>query len=128
MTRKRCAPMEVEILRFQDLYSVYSGHTRLGVFVKLGRVCATCGREGNVLLASTDRGGGRHIDLYADHVLMTVDHIIPRSVAKRWGWATASIESLDNKQPMCQPCNGKKADKIDHTHLHARDQRVGQEH
>lgn len=112
MKRKRSAPIAVTILPLRDLYTTYGGHSRLSVFAELGRKCATCPREGNVLLASRDRGGGLHIDLYADHVLMTVDHIIPRSAAKRWNWPTASIESIRNKQPMCQPCNGKKGSRL----------------
>lgn len=110
--RKRSAPIAVTILPLRELYTTYSGHSRLGVFAELGRKCVACPREGNVLLVSRDRGGGVHIDLYADHVLMTVDHIIPRSVAKRWNWSTASIESIRNKQPMCQPCDGKKGSKL----------------
>lgn len=112
MKQKRSAPINVEILPLEDLYTIYSGHSRLGVFVKLGRKCATCPREGNVLLVSQDRGGGVHVDLYADHVLMTVDHIIPRSIARQLNWPTASIESIRNKQPMCQPCNSKKGNKF----------------
>ena len=39
---------------------------------------------------------------------MTVDHTIPVSRAKEFGMAKEEIESLDNKQPMCDYCNGKK--------------------
>lgn len=125
MKPKRSAPIGVELIGMQQLYTTYSEHTRLSVFAKLGRKCVTCGREGNVLMASTDRGGGLHIDLYADHTLMTVDHIVPKSVAKRWGWPRAKTEALDNKQPMCEPCNVKKGNKFDDSHSNARHQWVG---
>jgi 5-methylcytosine-specific restriction endonuclease McrA len=43
---------------------------------------------------------------------MTVDHIIPKKVAKELGWSKAMIEALDNKQTMCDPCNGAKGHKV----------------
>ena len=43
---------------------------------------------------------------------MTVDHIFPRSQARKAGWGKRAIESLKNKQPMCSPCNGAKGNKM----------------
>lgn len=103
----------IEILPLRDLYIQYREHKRLKVFVHKGRTCVTCGREGKLLLISVDKAGGRHVDLYTDDfVLMTVDHIFPRSQARKAGWGKRAIESLKNKQPMCSPCNGAKGNKM----------------
>lgn len=39
---------------------------------------------------------------------MTVDHTVPKKIGKELGWTKEQIESLDNKEPMCDPCNNKK--------------------
>jgi 5-methylcytosine-specific restriction endonuclease McrA len=98
-----------EILPLSDLYTVHREHHRLTVFVNKGRKCVICDREGTLLLTVVDKGGGVHIDLYTDDfVLMTVDHVVPRKVAKELGWTKEQTEDLLNKQPMCDPCNNKK--------------------
>lgn len=100
------------ILPLSDLYSVYFNHKRLKVFAKKGRKCIICDREGSLLLITVGKGGDRHVDLYTDDfVLMTVDHTMPKSIARKLGWTRSEIESLDNKQPMCEPCNGGKGNK-----------------
>jgi 5-methylcytosine-specific restriction endonuclease McrA len=102
----------VEILPLQDLYSVYHMHKRLRVFVRKGRECVICGRFGTLLLVTIDFAGQRHVDLYTDDfVLMTVDHIYPKSLCKKEGWSGKDRESLDNKQPMCYPCNTGKGNR-----------------
>ena len=101
-----------EILALNDLYTDYGGHKRLKVFVKKGRKCIICDREGVLLLVTVGTSGDRHVDLYTDDfVLMTVDHTLPKSIARKLGWTKSEIEALDNKQPMCEPCNRGKGNK-----------------
>lgn len=81
-------------------------HRRLSVFHYKGVGCAnpSCERQGHYIIAGRDRRGGVHIDLYTkDFVLMTVDHIHAKS--------KGGSNELDNKQPMCEPCNSKKGSK-----------------
>lgn len=83
------------------------GHSRLIVFCEKGVKCANpdCNRIGKYVLVTRDPGGGIHKDVYTkDFVLMTIDHINPR--------ANGGGEELDNKQPMCEPCNSKKGHSI----------------
>lgn len=113
----------LEIIPLAELYTTYKDHDRLTVFANKGRVCAACGREGTFIIRSleTPRSkqsrnrksvGSIHIDLYTDDfVLMTVDHITPKYIAKIAGWNTTDTESLNNKQPMCDPCNNRKGHK-----------------
>lgn len=102
----------VEVLPLADLYTVYREHRRLKVFVHKGRKCVQCNREGVFLLITKDMNGKKpryHVDLYTkDFVLMTVDHITPKYIAKKAGWSKRAIEALKNKQTMCTGCNGKK--------------------
>lgn len=103
----------IEILYLEDLYTEYQDHERLTVFVNKGRECVACGRVGVLLLKTQDGGGRLHIDLFTrDFVLMTVDHITPKALGRLMGWSKDEIESLDNKQPMCSPCNSKKDDSL----------------
>ena len=81
-------------------------HRRLRVFVIKGRKCCTCGREGVYLIEGRGSGGDVHIDLYdREYVLMTVDHIVPKS---KGGWAT-----LANLRPMCIHCNNRRGNKLE---------------
>lgn len=78
-------------------------HRRLHVFHHKGIKCVTpgCNRQGYYVIYGRDRGGSIHIDLYTkDFVLMTVDHIHPKS--------KGGSNLLHNKQPMCERCNSKK--------------------
>tara|TARA_B100001245_G_C22874217_1_gene420397 strand:+ start:848 stop:1333 length:486 start_codon:yes stop_codon:yes gene_type:complete len=114
----------VQFLPISDLYTEYNGHDRLMVFAEKGLACVSCNRVGTFLAVGQEmpsykrykkRGtvGAYHIDLYTDDfVLMTVDHIIPKAVCKQLGWTAEQTEHLDNKQPMCDPCNGSKSDKL----------------
>lgn len=96
-----------------DLYTTFREHRRLKVFAHKGRCCVACGREGVLLLETVGKDGDRHVDLYTeDFIMITVDHIMPKKEARRAGWKREQIESLDNKQPMCDPCNNKKGHKI----------------
>ena len=95
-------------LDFKLLHTKFGKHRRLQVFAQKGTACVRCGVDGVYLLTSVDQGGGRHVDLYtADFVLMTIDHILPKS---RGGAST-----LVNYQPMCQHCNGRKGNTLEHT-------------
>ena len=81
-------------------------HRRLRVFITKGRKCCVCGREGIYLVEGRGYGGDIHIDLYdREFVLMTVDHILPKS---KGGKAT-----LDNLRPMCAHCNGRRGNKLE---------------
>lgn len=72
-------------------------HRRLRVFYHKGTVCVNCGIEGVRLIKRLDNGSV-HLDLYTkDLVMMTIDHIIPKSLG--------GDDSLDNLRPMCSHCN-----------------------
>lgn len=113
----------LEIIPLAELYTTYKDHDRLKVFARKGRECVACSREGTFIIRSfeTPRNkrsrkrksvGSIHIDLYTDDfVLMTVDHIFPKYHAKRLGWSKEMMESLSNKQTMCDPCNNRKGHK-----------------
>lgn len=83
---------------------------RLAVFKTHGLECVCCGLVGAFFALETQKEGiTPHLNLYAidsdgDEVLMTHDHIIPRSKQGR--------NTLENAQVMCKPCNAKKADTI----------------
>ena len=101
------------ILPLKELYTVYSNHKRLKVFANKGRKCIICDREGTLLLITVGKNGDRHIDLYTDDfILMTVDHTMPKSIARKLGWPRTEIEALDNKQPMCKHCNSSKGNEV----------------
>lgn len=92
----------------QSFLESHQNHHRLQVFHLKGLVCVYCGIEGNKIVISDHGKGGIHKDLYhwteEKKVLMTVDHIIPRSKGGK--------DFITNKQPMCTNCNSKKSDKI----------------
>lgn len=113
----------VEFIPLAELYTTYRYHHRLEVFAEKGLECVACGRVGTFIIISKETDGykqsrkrksvGRlHVDVYTDDfTLMTVDHIVPKKVAKELGWNVLRRESLDNKQPMCEHCNGRKGHK-----------------
>lgn len=110
----------IGFLPLADLYTDYRDHYRLTVFANKGLECVSCGRVGTFLALGRDGRdrktglpGAVHIDLYTDDfVLMTVDHIVPKSVGKSLGWTKDEREALSNKQTMCDPCNGSKGDRL----------------
>lgn len=79
-------------------------------FKTKGTVCVRCGIEGRYFRLERqaihlDNEARFHFNLYAvnevgDEVLMTKDHIMPKSLGGR--------NDLDNLQPMCQICNERK--------------------
>ena len=114
----------IEILDIQTAFAPggpYYNHRRLQCFAQRGCVCVKCGLVGTELRKelwpddhrppSAERSGQIHVDLYAynargDRVLMTVDHIMPKSKGGK--------NELSNYQPMCAPCNHKKGNKLPH--------------
>lgn len=83
---------------------------RIQLFVEKGTECVTCGINGTVFILETqDLKLPPHLNLYAvnengEYILMTKDHIHPKS--------KGGLDEMENFNPMCSPCNGKKADKI----------------
>ena len=78
---------------------------RLRSFAIHGCTCCRCGAAGNKIIAYIPGDGIVHVDLFGGkhgRLLMTKDHIIPRSKGGRNHWM--------NYQTMCSRCNAKKAD------------------
>lgn len=94
---------------------VNTSSNRLQVF-KANLSCVKCGLTGLyfAIEASINHGAknghqGWHLNLYAlrggKEVLMTKDHIVPKSLGGGNG--------LDNLQTMCTDCNGAKGNSVD---------------
>jgi 5-methylcytosine-specific restriction endonuclease McrA len=85
-----------------DKLKAFRRHDRLKVFYHKGSKCVECGVEGTRLVWSKQhKHDGLHLDVFTtDGLLMTVDHLIPRSVGGR--------DVMSNFQPMCSICNSKK--------------------
>lgn len=79
---------------------------RAKIFYKKGLVCVTCGVIGKFFALEKDKSGSLHLNLYGynddDEVLITVDHIVPKS--------KGGPNSMINYQTMCKICNENKAD------------------
>lgn len=78
---------------------------RLTIFRTKGIQCTCCGVIATRVIKGINPSGGKygssHVNLYTnDGLLITVDHIIPLS--------KGGPDTLENKQPMCCICNGKK--------------------
>lgn len=81
----------------------YQDKGRLHVFHKKGFECSipNCNHVGTRLILCKDSGGGLHIRVFTDDlVMMNVDHHIPKS--------DGGTERLDNLFPMCYPHNSAK--------------------
>lgn len=98
-----------------DVLSVlerYKDHWRLKTFYHKGLTCVDCGIVGDRIAFWYDWGRepddgiitkrGLHVDLMSGSILMTVDHIKPRS--------KGGTSVLENLQPMCTNCNARKKD------------------
>lgn len=93
----------------EDLIKMNS--QRYEVFDVIGTTCVSCGIQGQYFAkerSSTDYP--YHFNLYAvnemgEEVLMTKDHIVPRSKGGR--------NHLENYQPMCTICNFNKGNNED---------------
>ena len=83
---------------------------RMECFAVHGTLCVKCKqRTGNVILVEEWPNGQIHVDLYhrdenGNKVLMNIDHILPKSRGGK--------NDITNYQPMCQPCNSKKGNKM----------------
>ena len=92
------------------------GIPNLKVFKMKGTKCVGCGIEAHGFYLEKTPGNfvfsiynDWHLNLYATdargrEVLMTKDHIIPRS--------KGGPDKLENYQPMCEPCNRDKGDRV----------------
>lgn len=84
---------------------------RYQTFFTKGCKCVVCGIEGKYFAKEKHLNSKRyHLNLYAiddngDEVLMTKDHIIPRS--------KGGIDDISNYQTMCEPCNKAKGNKLE---------------
>lgn len=83
---------------------------RMKSFAVNGVTCVTCGLVGKFFVKEKlPNDNSFHLNLYAiddngKEVLMTRDHILPKS--------KGGSERLDNMQTMCTRCNGKKGNKV----------------
>lgn len=108
--------MKMKILKIFDSipnffrkHKGFERHRRFRVFWQKGFQCVYCGIIGNTIIKWGDKRGHIHYDLFyidkkRNRVLMTIDHIIPKSLG--------GTREMRNLQPACAPCNHKKADKI----------------
>lgn len=81
------------------------------VLFRQNHICVDCGIEGTVfVLESAHKDITPHMNLYAvdadgKMILMTKDHILPRSKGGK--------DLMDNYQTMCQPCNAYKGNVLE---------------
>lgn len=77
---------------------------RAFIYLKHGTQCCCCPARGEFFALEKWGDNSLHLELYATvdgkEVLMTVDHIIPRSKGGR--------DTIKNYQPMCKICNETK--------------------
>lgn len=83
---------------------VKTGGVRLETFATKGVDCISCSLKGEFFRIEYNTSGA-HLNLYAinpygDEVLMTRDHIIPRS--------QGGLNNVDNMNTMCTHCNGRR--------------------
>ena len=93
---------------FGDLPQPKLKSSRLELFKTKGVICVACDLEGTYFALEAVGEERPHLNLYAagengQEILFTKDHIKPKSL----GGANA----LPNYQTMCEPCNGRKANK-----------------
>lgn len=104
---------EADKIQLVPGHMINTGSTRYRVFLYKGVKCVKCGIEGKFLALEKDvknKDSIFHLNLYAldkygREVMMTQDHIIPRS--------KGGPDDLDNLQPMCIHCNRDKADSLE---------------
>ena len=93
-------------------YRVKMGSVRYQTFCKSLK-CVKCGVEGTVMRLEYSHGSDPtrpHFNLYAITeeglpLLMTRDHIIPRSLG--------GSDAISNQQTMCAPCNSAKGSNLE---------------
>lgn len=83
------------------------GSNRVKTFIK-GTSCIDCGISASYFAIQRRHAYmDYHLNLYAlglhgNEIMMTSDHIQPKS--------KGGSDGMFNRQPMCKPCNGRKAD------------------
>ena len=87
------------------------GTLRLVNFKQNGIVCEYCGREAthfelNTFVHDKEDIMSPHFNLFSNGVLMTQDHVIPKSKDGK--------DTLDNLVVACLICNSNKANEISH--------------
>ena len=104
--KKDCKDAEHSI-RVEE-HDVYTTSLRYKTFIEKGYSCVCCGRVGAYYALEKSRGGNQnraHFNLYSDDdVLMTKDHIIPRS--------KGGADCIENMQTMCTFCNSAKGNVV----------------
>jgi hypothetical protein len=86
------------------------GKKKLVVFAIKGTACSCCGLEGTYMALERHKKATHwHFNVYAigpngKEIQITLDHTIPRS--------KGGLSNIDNLQPMCEPCNIKKGNKV----------------
>jgi hypothetical protein len=75
---------------------------RLKIFNRIGRTCVCCGIIATKIKKYKDRRNDQYFWSICtdDNIEMTVDHIKPKSLGGK--------NTIENYQPMCEPCNTKK--------------------
>ncbi len=78
---------------------------RFATIMQLEDHCVNCDMPVSYAALGKDAGGNLHWDLYADQgVMMTIDHILPRSLG--------GPDHIANYQTMCRFCNFEKGNKV----------------
>jgi len=86
------------------------GKKKLRIFANKGTKCPSCGLEGTLIaLERQPNATTYHFNIYGVgedgvEIQFTLDHIIPR--------ARGGSNDESNLQPMCEPCNVRKADRV----------------
>jgi 5-methylcytosine-specific restriction endonuclease McrA len=108
LSRVLIIPRKKKYSRKLDGDPIYFGSKRLQVFKVHGVKCAKCDIEGQYFVKERSEDQQRyHLNLYAidengNEVLMTKDHIVPKS--------KGGTDDLNNLQTMCSYCNNEKGD------------------
>ena len=98
--------------KLENKYKIKVDNNKYKVFLLKGLECVCCCLKGSFLAVEKYKGTKGeiyHLNLYAiddegNEVLMTQDHIIPKSMT--------GSNHIDNLQTMCINCNGLKGDDI----------------
>lgn len=127
LERRKVFPVE-EVIQFYndaiakgDRHSIIDGVVvrvtgqTLMTFAEKGYTCCECGLQGAYFALERHPGAkgksaGWFFNLYAineegEEIFMNKDHIIPRSRGGK--------NSIDNYNPMCVICNGKKSNRVE---------------
>lgn len=90
--------------------TIYALSDRYKTFFTKGYTCSKCGLTGQFFALEKPIDSQRyHLNLYAidkngKEILMTKDHIIPKSKGGK--------NRIENYQPMCEKCNSKKGNRL----------------